>query len=438
MVRGLTPTDSSAALDLPAAATIPGESPDLDALCACVDRLDQLDQIEPIPECQGSGAKSARCRIARLAALSLCACAIALAGCRASAPAAPATRVATSAAVPASGQLFASSAATAPAARLPDYWPTAGWRTAPPETQGLDPARLAGLNAAIATSQLNVHSVLVVRNGYIVAETYAPPYTAETRHANFSVTKSFISTLVGIAIDRRLISGVRAPVVGLFPDHRLANASDRKSALTVEDLLTMRAGFDWVESRDAHGGFETSANWRDYMLDLSMIEQPGTRFDYCSGCSHLLSEVVQQTTGTPTLDFARRELFEPLGIADFGWETDPDGTACGGWGLRLTPRDMAKLGYLYLNEGRWDGRQVVSAEWVRQATERHVALDDGFGYGYQWWTDERLGAYFARGKSGQLVVVIPKEQTVVVVTSDTPSDLPLLKLIEEYVVPAVR
>ena len=403
----------------------------LEPLCAC-DR-----SAEPIAECRGTGAGSGRCRLAVLTIASLCACAISLAGCAAPAPPATPTRVATSASAP----LFAASHATSPAAPVPDYWPTNGWRSASPESQGMDSTILARLTSAVADGRLGVHSVLVVRNGYLVAERYAPPYTAETHHVNFSVTKSFVSTLVGIAIDRGRLSDVRAPVVGLFPERdftHLDNHDARKRALTVEDLLTMRAGFEWSESRDAHGGFEKSANWLDYVLDLPMAESPGSRFNYCSGCSHLLSEIVQQSTGTPTLDFARRELFAPLGIADYRWETDPDGTACGGWGLRLTPRDMAKLGYLYLNDGRWDDRQVVSAEWVRQATKTHVTLDDGFGYGYQWWTYRPLDAYFARGKAGQLIVVVPSKSLVVVFTSETPSDLPLLKLIEEYVIPAVR
>jgi CubicO group peptidase (beta-lactamase class C family) len=174
------------------------------------------------------------------------------------------------------------------------------------------------------------------------------------------------------------------------------------------------------------------------MLDLPMYEQPGRQFRYCSGCSHLLSAIVQQRSGMNTRDFAQQALFDPLGISNVNWEDDRQGIPIGGWGLWLTPRDMAKFGYLYLHDGVWDGRQVVPMAWVKAAVQGHTETGTGIGYGYQWWTDPARDAYIALGRDGQMIYVVPPLQLIVVTTAATEGHDAIFELIRQYIVPAVQ
>jgi CubicO group peptidase (beta-lactamase class C family) len=346
--------------------------------------------------------------------------------------------------------LFAAGCAQAPPAAAPSsapkpsaditYWPTAGWRTSPPEAQGMDPQRLARLLQAVRQEQLNMHSLLIIRNGYIVSETYFQSYTAQTNHEMYSVTKSVLATLVGIAIDKRSIDGVNQPVTRFFRDHTFQHPDARKDAMTLEDLLTMRTGLDWQEEDATFWQMSQSGDWVQFVLDTPMREPPGQQFRYCSGCSHLLSAIIEQRTGLNTREFAQQTLFEPLGIDSVTWEQDRQAIPIGGWGLWLTPRDMAKLGYLYLHNGMWDGQQIVPAAWVKAAIQKHTETDSklGLGYGYQWWTYPRWSAYAALGRYGQTIFVVPSLQLVIVTTAEMDGHEGLFKLIEEYIVPSVQ
>jgi CubicO group peptidase (beta-lactamase class C family) len=164
---------------------------------------------------------------------------------------------------------------------------------------------------------------------------------------------------------------------------------------------------------------------------------PGEQFSYCSGCSHLLTAVLEESTESGVLPFAREVLFEPLGITNWTWEEDAKGLPIGGWGLRLTPRDMARFGYLFLRQGQWDGRQVVSAEWVSRATRRHVSTDGELGYGYQWWIDADGKGFAALGRNGQMIYVRPDADLIVVTTAGGVDHAEIYRLIETYVLPAV-
>jgi CubicO group peptidase (beta-lactamase class C family) len=243
---------------------------------------------------------------------------------------------------------------------------------------------------------------------------------------------------VGIAIDQRFIAGVDQRVGGFFPDRSFANWDTAKQAMTLENLLTMTTGLDWPEADATFRQLYGSRDWVKFVLDEPMRSSPGSQFLYCSGCSHVLSAILQRQTGMNTRDFAQRELFEPLGITDAAWDTDTTGTPIGGWGLQLTPREMAKLGYLYLNGGRWDGRQIVSTDWVKTATRKHTGTDSDLGYGYQWWIYPRWGAYAALGRYGQTIFVIPNLNLIVVTTAALEGHDPIFDLIEEYIVPAVE
>jgi CubicO group peptidase (beta-lactamase class C family) len=320
----------------------------------------------------------------------------------------------------------------------PAYWPTESWRTSTPAHQGMDAGKLALMLDFVRQQDLALHSLLVIRNGAIVSETYFGSNLPDDRPELYSVTKSFIATLVGIAIDKGFIKGVEQPVGDFFPDRSFANWDAAKQAMTLENILTMTTGLDWPEEDATFQRLYGSRDWVKFVMDEPMRSQPGSEFLYCSGCSHVLSAIIQRQTGMNTRDFAQQELFGPLGISHAVWDTDTAGIPIGGWGLKLTPRDMAKLGYLYLNDGAWDGRQIVSAGWVKTATQKHTASDTDLGYGYLWWTYPKWGAYAALGRYGQTIFVVPDMDLIIVTTAALENHDPIFDLIEQYIVPAVE
>ncbi len=377
-------------------------------------------------------------------ALTVCVLGLFVAGCAGYAPTAvpdaiPTTPSVVPAATPTVPSTPTAIPTTAPTARTNStYYPTQGWRTSTPEEQGMDGQMLARMLDAVKQQHLDLHSLLVIRNGYIVGETYYSPFTQASKHEIFSCTKSFIATLVGIAIDKGYIAGVNSRITDFFPGRTFLYADERKRAMTLDDLLTMRAGLEWTEGNTAYAQMYYQRDWVQFMLDKPMRAAPGTRFDYCTGCSHILSAIVQQQTAVNTRAFGDQVLFGPLGITDYNWMTDPSGIPIGGYGLQLMPRDMAKLGYLYLHNGEWDGKQIVSAQWVRDATRSHTATDGALGYGYQWWTYPSFGAYAALGMDGQTIFVLPDAQLIVVTTAALSDHTPIFQLIEQYIVPAVK
>ena len=317
------------------------------------------------------------------------------------------------------------------------FWPTQGWRTSTPEAQGIDGAKLDAMLEAARHQDLSLHGVLVIRHGYIVKERYFSPYNESASHDLHSCTKSFVSALLGIAIDRGYLADTARLVLGFFP-RSFARTDSRKRALTIENLLTMSSGLGWVEADETYQSLDTlpGGDWVGYILDLPMVAEPGKYFDYSSGSSHLLGAIVQQASGKNLYDFARESLFGPLGIVDPRWEKDPDGQPVGGWGLHLSPRDMAKLGYLYLHEGLWEGKQVVPAAWVRESTRPHIQATDGWSYGYQWWVDPDVPFFAAIGRYGQCIFVVPRLDLVVVFTAHIDSNDPERELLKNYIIPA--
>lgn len=300
------------------------------------------------------------------------------------------------------------------------YWPTQGWRTSTPEEQGLDSNKLAEAVDFVLREKVRAHSLLVIRNGFVVADAYFYPYTPNTRHDVASVTKSITSTLVGLAIDKGLIKDISQPVLGLFADRKASNLDEGKRTMTLEHLLMMESGLQCINSPTEVTLFQMlgSPDWIQFMLELPMTDAPGERFAYNSGAVHLLSAIVRKTSGMNALSFARRHLFEPLGISDVFWPADPRGEDNHGWGdLQLRPHDMAKIGYLFLNNGLWEGKQVLSASWIRAATQRRVSLRDGESYGYLWWMPAQPpGLIEARGRGGQRIIIWPEKNAVIVFT----------------------
>lgn len=317
-------------------------------------------------------------------------------------------------------------------------WPTEGWLTSTPEEQGMDSQKLEQLLAVIQERDINIHSFLIVRNGYLVSETYFDGYDQNKKHDIQSAGRSITATLIGIAIDQGYIDGLDHRILDFFPERTTANLDERKQAMTLEDLLTMRTGFQWQEVEGAFESMQKSPDWTQYILDMSMAESPGTRWNYCSLCSHLFSGMLYKTTGMNPHDFAMQNLFQPLGISDIVWIKDPAGLPLGAGGFQLTPRDMAKLGYLYLRHGEWDGKQIVSSEWVEKATTSHVSvtMNEHLGYGYHWITVPEMEGFAALGGGGQIILVVPNDDLVIVTTAWTEESI--FELIDQFVLPAVK
>ena len=311
-----------------------------------------------------------------------------------------------------------------------EYWPTEGWRTSTPEKQDMDSAKLDEVMEYIERMDkrgMPINSVLVVRHGHIVLEEYPQPdYDQDTAGDIYSTTKSFASALIGIAVEEGFIDGTEQKMIDLFPERTIENLDSRKESVTLEHILTMKAGLEWNEWRYAYTDPRNdyikarfSADPIQYVLDLPMMEEPGVRWNYNGGTSDLLSALITEATGYDTLGFAQEFLFGPLGISDVTWlQDDRHGIYYAGYGLHLTPRDMAKFGYLYLHNGTWDGEQIVPADFVAEAVKTHSSVSASRGYGYQsWWTYPQSGVYYAAGLFGQRIYVVPDLDLVVVFTS---------------------
>lgn len=301
----------------------------------------------------------------------------------------------------------------------PDYWPTDGWRSSTPEEQGIDSNKLAEVLFAIREKNVQIHSLLIVRNGYIVADAAVYPYDGETVHDMASVTKSVMTTLIGIAIDQGKLA-LDDRMLSFFPDRTIANLDRQKEQISVRHLVSMSSGLDCTREYDELTLQEMQAgpDFVQFTLDRKAAWAPGEHFVYCSPAIHLLSPILQQATGMTALEFARQNLFEPLGIEDFMWEQDPQGYY-DGWGdLSLNPHDMAKIGLLFLQKGRWDGEQIISRRWVEEATKVQTATPEGEDpYGFGWWMDTGIpGVYRADGRGGQYIFVLPDWNMVVVTT----------------------
>ncbi len=300
-------------------------------------------------------------------------------------------------------------------------WPTEEWPIAAPEEQGFDSTRLADAILAMRDG-LNIHSVLVVRKGKLVLDAYFYPYDGASPHDLASVSKSIMTTLIGIAADQGKLK-LDQPILSFFPDAVLTHRDEGVEQVTVRDLAMMANGFESTGVAQDEGTLtqmENSANWVQFALDRPVVDEPGTRYVYDSPGIHLLSAILQQATGVTALEFARANLFEPLGIDEVIWPADPQGVTQGFTNILLHPRDAAKIGYLFLQHGQWDGKQIVSREWVEQATARQIPMGDGNSYGYGWWIPpEDTGEYFAFGRGGQYIRVLPAYDTVVVATGSS-------------------
>ena len=323
----------------------------------------------------------------------------------------------------------------------PEFAPTAGWQTSTPEEQGVDSKYFIGLLEKIIIDGVDIDSITIIRNGYMIADFYMYPSTPEKKHALYSVTKSITSTLIGIAIDKGYIKNTGQLLVELFPEKTFKNKDDEKRNITLGNLLIMSSGLENKDDLINHtyqGLFEmqATADWTQYALNRPMVEQPGRVFEYSNADSFLLTAILENQTGQDALSFARKHLFEPLGINDVLWRSSPKGISAGYGEMWLTPHDMAKLGLLYLNGGKWGERQVLSKAWVENATRQHIQVNKNLHYGYQWWVGDSF--YFAAGYQGQFIFVVPQKQMVVVFTSSIAGRnfLTINEYMQKFILPA--
>jgi CubicO group peptidase (beta-lactamase class C family) len=340
-----------------------------------------------------------------------------------------------------------------------------GWASAALESVSIAEKPLHDLETAIHAGDFKkIGSVLIARHGKLVYESYFDG-DASTLRDTRSATKSITDILVGIAIGEKKLSGVDARVLSLLPERarKMQNPDPRKDKITVEDLLTMSSVLECDDWNDASRGNEERMyvieDWTQFILDLPVRghmhvgeqEQPpkyGRYFSYCTGGVFVLSEVLQKATGIRTDHYAQEKLFERLGITDVEWVYSPRNIPQTGGGLRLTGRDLLKVGQLYLNGGTWQGRRIVDEAWVKTSTQPHAQIDGETEYGYLWWLKafksggKSCPAFFMSGNGGNKVAVFPGLDLVVVITSTNYNTRGMHeqteRLLTDYILPAVQ
>jgi len=301
----------------------------------------------------------------------------------------------------------------------PDYWPTHGWKTTSPEAQGFDSARLAQGLLSLHEKGQPIDGLMIIRNGYVVVDAHFAPYDGTFPHDLASVTKSVTTTLIAIAAEQGYLD-LDKPVVAYFPDRTIANLDEHKARLTVRHLVEMRNGMKsecYDGDEPTLDAMRSQPDWVQAALDRPMVAEPGTENCYDSPGMHILSAILQETTGMTELDFARKNLFAPLGIQEVIWEVDPQGYTRGWGDLHLLPEDAAKIGFLWLQRGNWDGQQIVPEAWVLDSVRMHSRFVKGdIGYGYGWWICGQ--DYHASGRGGQAVRVFASRNTILVITGN--------------------
>jgi len=320
-----------------------------------------------------------------------------------------------------------------------------------------------------------IHSLVIIHNDRLALEKYFLGWNRHMLHPCWSATKSITSALIGIALDQNKISELDQKVFTFFSEYNdFANLDERKKSITIAHLLTMTSGYPWDEisrpyvkilatffkgedvysTKNDGSKLALSSDWIKYMLDYPMKTAPGDEFVYNSGCSILLSGILKKATGQSAEAFAAKNLFDAIGITDWQWETGPDGVTNTGWGLRLHPVDMAMFGYLYLKNGRLNGKQIISKKWVQDSIKKRVlnikmprrkGLED---YAYHWWLFAEAGVnenlktntmFFAKGAGGQLIFVIPHLEMVVVLTAENWRNMVReYDILFDYIIPAAN
>ena len=333
--------------------------------------------------------------------------------------------------------------------------PDTPWQLDLPENHQMDPAVLEALHAALPGS--GIQAVVTVKDGVIIDEYYGEGHDQESLFPVHSASKSVTGALIGIAIQEGAIGGVDDPL-SLYLPQAAEQEDPRKGAITLRQLLTHTSGLEWYEWGGGYTNWEEfrrADNWVDYILGRDLVQEPGTVFNYSTGNTHLLSAVLEAATGMSQEDYCRSRLFDPLGVSrDAYWGTDPQGIADGGNGLVISARDAARFGQLFLNGGRWEGEQLVPAQWVEASTTLQNPGPGGSTgqYGYHWWLQShttgqygsyatpyptaRYDTYFAFGYGGQFIYVVPQLDLVAVFAGSCPSSYTPRPYFTDYILNA--
>lgn len=309
-----------------------------------------------------------------------------------------------------------------------------------PAAQGIETGAVSRFfNALLAVPETEIHHVMVARHGQVVGELHPAPFRAQDAHTLYSASKTFASMAVGIAVGENRLR-VTDRVAAFFPELLPDTIAPWLAQMTVADLLTMRSGVkpDWVMRN-------RESDWVRQWLAKAIGDEPGTRFQYDSMCTFMLSAIVQRVTGRTMLDYLNEHLFAPMHVTEVGWEQSPDGINTGGWGLHVQAESQLKLGILLLSGGKWHGQQLVPAEWVAEAITPKADLHPGDaptegnqGYGYQIWGCKWPGSYRADGAMGQYIVCVPSADLVVVINQASGRGHEVLGCIWEHLMPGVR
>ena len=303
-----------------------------------------------------------------------------------------------------------------------------------PESQGVSSSQVLRFIEAADREVDSMHSFMLLRHGHVVAEAWWAPESAVKPHVLWSLSKSFTSTAVGLAVADGKLS-IDDPILKFFSDETPTDPSANLKAMRVRDLLTMSTGHeDEVSLKEKTG-------WTRLFLAHPVPHKPGTHFKYNTAATFMQSAIVQKVTGKTVLEYLGPRLFEPLGIKQPQWDANPEGISIGGYGLYLCTEDIAKFGQLYLQKGQWNGKQLVPTEWTDQATSKQVSngsdpsRDWDQGYGFQFWRC-RHDAYRGDGKDGQFCIVLPKWDAVIAITANASKMQDELNVVWDHLLPA--
>jgi CubicO group peptidase (beta-lactamase class C family) len=308
-----------------------------------------------------------------------------------------------------------------------------------PESQGIASSAILQFVEAVDTQLHELHSFMLLRHGCVVAEGWWSPYAPQKLHMLFSLSKSFTSTAVGLAVSEGRLT-VDDPVLSFFPDVAPTEVSEHIVAMRVRHLLSMSTGHDvdtmprLVEQPDGV--------WTRGFFEVPVVHQPGTHFLYNTGATYMLSAIVQKLTGMRLTDYLKPRLFDPLGIEEVSWEVSPEGIDTGGFGLNIKTEDIARFGQLYLQKGLWQGKQILPEAWIEEATSRQISNGEGAesdwtqGYGYQFWRC-RHGGYRGDGAFGQYCIVMPEQDAVLAITGGIGDMQIPMNLVWDILLPAM-
>ncbi len=313
-----------------------------------------------------------------------------------------------------------------------------------PEAEGVSSKGIIDFLDAVSSTKHEMHSIMILRHGKVIAEGWWNPYRPELKHTLYSLSKSFTSTAVGLAVAEKRIT-LNDKVISFFPDKLPAPITPFLSDLKIKDLISMTAG----QSPDPTGPVIVTNDWVRSFLATPVLNKPGAVFLYNSVATYMLSAIVQKVTGQKIIDYLTPRLFKPLGIQGMDWETDPSGINVGGWGLRIKTEDIARFAQLYLQKGKWNDQQILPQEWVEEATTFKIdnapriaqstkdSSDWMQGYCYQFWRS-RHNSYRGDGAFGQFALILPEQDAVIVITSETPDMQGELNLVWQYLLPAME